>query len=224
MTLTVDAHSRFLMRVQGVAHIVRSVPGPRRGAASVSAGGVDNGRHQTAADIVNAAHFETSKWPSVLLVLASVLGMSNAGEYLPDVQACGPVRSVVVTALYFTLELFFELTRREFTEGCVRALETNLVPHGLDSLYQLYCLRQFMNGSTNDFKGTKLHLLMHVPYFIRQFGAPLNWDTSSFETAHKHLVKAYYRHGSKRKSGLVFETMTAVRLRMIACTVAISQV
>lgn len=138
--------------------------------------------------------------------------MAPGDEFLPETQACGPVRKVVVTALFLVLELCFELTRREFSESCLRVLETNLIPAALTALHQLFCIRQFVYESGNDFKGTKLHLLLHVPYFIRKYGAPINWDTSSFESAHKHLVKAYYKRSSKRIADLTSETMAAVRI------------
>lgn len=184
---------------------MHTVPGPsRRGTTSRQESTT------TAANIANAAHFETTKWGSILLLLSTVLGTSSAEEYLPSTLACGAVRDVVVTALFLVLELFFELTRREFSESCLDALETNLVPVALDALHQLFCIRQHVSDSTNDFRGTKLHLVMHFPYFIRKYGAPLNWDTSAFETAHKHLVKAYYRKGSKRTATLTRDIMAAV--------------
>src|SRR3546814_5076164 len=141
--------------------------------------------------------------------------MSPHEEYLPDVQACGPVRSAVITALFLTLELFFELTRREFSESCLCALEENLIPTALESLHQLFCIRQFVYESNNDFKGTKLPLILHMPYFIRKYGSPANWDTCAFETAQKNLVKAFYKRGSKRTSEVARETLTAVRMSTV---------
>src|SRR3546814_3571150 len=54
-----------------------------------------------------------------------------------------------------------------------------------------------------------------MPYFIRKYGSPANWDTSAFETAHKHLVKAFYKRGSKRTSEVARETLTAVRMSTV---------
>lgn len=131
--------------------------------------------------------------------------------FLPERLDCGPVREVVLAALFLALELHLEFTRREFSESCLEALEKNLIPVTLESIHQLFCIRQFVAGSTTDFRGTKLHLVLHFGHFIRQFGSPLNWDTSSFESAHKVFVKACYRRGSKRLTGLTLETLHAVR-------------
>src|SRR3546814_3189676 len=105
-----------VLLLQGIAQIVKNVHGPRRAKRGREAEPTET---STAANAAGAAHFETSKWPSILVVLASLLAMSPHEEYLPDVQACGPVRSAVITALFLTLELFFELTRREFSESCL---------------------------------------------------------------------------------------------------------
>src|SRR3546814_5333279 len=95
--------------------------------------------------------------------------------------------------MFFVLELYFELVRKEFTESCVYRLETNLIPNSLDALHRLYCLRQTVHESTNDFRGIKLHLLLHIPHFIRRYGAPLNWDTSSRSEEHTSELQSLMR-------------------------------
>src|SRR3546814_16855824 len=102
---------------QGMAHIVRSIQGPRgRGARARTPT-----QASTAANVANAAHFEVSKWPSVLLLLATIISTSATGAILPDRHNHIPVRSVVVEAMFFVLELYFELVRKEFTEEIGRA-------------------------------------------------------------------------------------------------------
>jgi len=124
---------------QGIAHLVKNIQGPTKRPASTPRRPNQDGHHQetsttssipttnTAANIANAAHFETSKWPCILLVMVDVLSTAPTAEFLPEEARCGPVRDVVVLALCLALDLMFELTRREYTEVCVRVLETSLI-------------------------------------------------------------------------------------------------
>src|SRR3546814_11859468 len=98
-----------VLLLQGIAQIVRNVHGPRRAKRGREAEPTET---STAANAAGAAHFETSKWPRILVVLASLLAMSQHDAYLPAVQACGPVPMAVITARFLPMELFFALNRR----------------------------------------------------------------------------------------------------------------
>ena len=146
----------------------------------------------------SSAHFETSKWLPVLLALTTILSTSTDGEYLPGQCVYGRVRSAVVVAMYHVLDIAIEFTRAEFTANQIDHLEHVSVPRALQSLHSIYDLRQALHGVNTNFRGIKLHILLHIPHFIRRYGAPTNWDSASFESAHKSFVKFYYRNGSKR--------------------------
>ena len=161
----------------------------------------------------SATHFETSKWPSVLLALGSVLCASPIDYFLPEqLQVVGgPVRGPVVLGIYLAIELYFELSRSEFTKYGLIHLERELIPKAMTAVYRIYRIRQLINQVTGEFAGIKLHLLLHMPMFIRLYGAPKNWDTSSFESAHKSFVKEMYRSSAKRTTTLHLDIMRTVR-------------
>src|SRR3546814_10788373 len=87
------------------------------------------------------------------------------------------------------MELFLELSRAEFTESALVQLDELLIPKAITALYRIFRIRQALNHENAEFGGIKLHLILHFPMFIRMYGAPRNWDSSSFESAHKELVK-----------------------------------
>lgn len=43
-------------------------------------------------------------------------------------------------------------------------------------------------------------MVSHIPHFIRRFGSPKNFDTSSFEMAHKFFVKQLFTLTNKGES------------------------
>ena len=142
-----------------------------------------------------------------------MLATSRDGEYLPNAGNYGPVKDIATYAMYRVLDLAFDLTRIELSEQLVNALERFGISHTLDSIYALFRVRQSLCGVDVPFGGIKLHMLVHMPHFIRLYGCPANWDTSSFESAHKAFVKYYYTTGSKRLQGLVQNIMSKVRNR-----------
>lgn len=50
---------------------------------------------------------------------------------------------------------------------------------------------------TSDFNILKFHLLAHIPEFIKSFGHPMNYDTGTFESAHKWNVKGIFKLTNK---------------------------
>jgi len=50
---------------------------------------------------------------------------------------------------------------------------------------------------TSEFNIMKFHLVAHIPEFIKSFGHPMNYDTGSFESAHRFNVKGIFRLTNK---------------------------
>src|SRR3546814_11481862 len=50
-------------------------------------------------------------------------------------------------------------------------------------------------------------MVLDVPQLIELFGKPNNWNTDSWEAAHKFTVKAHYARGSKRVADLNITTL-----------------
>ena len=119
------------------------------------------------------------------------------------------VLSFLGKVLFAVLDLYFELQCVEYTDLQVEELEQSLIPAVLESVTALNGLRQKLANSSGRFSGIKLHLVTHIPYFIRLFGAPRCWNTSSFESANK-TVKRFYRTGRKHTSSLEVDTLRQV--------------
>ena len=50
----------------------------------------------------------------------------------------------------------------------------------------------FPGSNSSDFNFVKFHLMQHIPDFIRSYGSPQNYNSETFEQAHKHFAKAPY--------------------------------
>jgi hypothetical protein len=117
---------------------------------------------------------------------------------------------VVLRGIFYALEVFYECVRTEYSEAFIERLEIEILPRALQAVYQIYCIRQFLLSDQTDFLGIKPHLILHYPHFIRLYGRPANWDTASFETAHKWFVKSHYRASSKRATNIANMIMEMV--------------
>lgn len=55
-----------------------------------------------------------------------------------------------------------------------------------------------LGGSqTSEFNILKFHMVSHIPDFIQTFGHPMNYDTGSFESAHRFNVKGIFKLTNK---------------------------
>ena len=102
-------------------------------------------------------------------------------------------RRIVVSALLKVIDLTFEFRRSEFTSTHLKELRKSIIPDALTALHNLYLCRQRLKGTSHLFAGIKLHVLMHYDYLISRFGVPPVWDTDTFQSAHKDMVKELYR-------------------------------
>src|SRR5690554_2570526 len=84
-------------------------------------------------------------------------------------------------------------------------------PKARQSVHRVYKRRQFYLCSNAAFEGIKLHLLLHFPQWVRRFGAPSTWDTATWESAHKSMVKFHYNDGAKRVSNIDVAVLQSVR-------------
>lgn len=188
--------------VQGIAHMAKHTIGPRT-VQQLSVGKAKNTRpsaHQS------STHFRTNQFPVVLLALGCVLATSGE-QFLPLRD-----RKVVVEAIFRVLDMLFELRRECFHDEVLDKLENEVIPKALQSVHNVYKRRQFYLCSNVAFEGIKLHLLLHFPQWIRRFGAPSTWDTATWESAHKSMVKFHYKHGSKRVSNIDEAVLQSVRV------------
>lgn len=97
------------------------------------------------------------------------------------------LKELVIRPIFAVLELFFELNRSEFSERALTDLEKFVIPRVLRSLNLLY-----FSLTKKSFRGTKLHAIGHFPAFVRRYGLPRVFDTTTFETANK-TVKRHWR-------------------------------
>ena len=139
-----------------------------------------------------SSKFESVKWINLALGLCSIFLTETS--YFPDYDT----RKIVLTGLLLVVDLTFELRRTEFTSVNLAKLRQVLLPRALRAVLDMYLLRQKQKQAKQIFNGIKMHILVHMDYFIRRFGTPQLWDTDTFESAHKDMVKQMYREGSKR--------------------------
>jgi hypothetical protein len=59
----------------------------------------------------------------------------------------------------------------------------------------------------------KVHMLQHLPLFIRKFGCPANFDTSYFEVFHKHVKKLWGLYKGEKWPMKVLKCMEFLRVR-----------
>lgn len=160
-------------------------------------------------------NFESSQWAPLLLAIACAIGSSAEDSIVPTTHmTCGSLRSTIVMALFMCLDMYFELTKKEYTITNLDELERRTIPHTLESVYAIYRIRQALKGFTKHFSGYKLHILNHIPQLIKRFGAPGNWDTASYETSHKSFVKERWETGCKRLADVERRTMLQARISM----------
>lgn len=152
------------------------------------------------------SHFESTKWIGLAFVLSSRVLLDDS--IIPD----STVRAIVNKGLLRVLDLYFELRRRAFGSMDVEKLKNCILPNTLTSLQNVYLQLQVMKNSERIFQGIKLHVLMHMPELILRFGAPINWDTDHFESAHKDMVKQLYKRSSKRVDRIETELLEQVVL------------
>lgn len=153
-------------------------------------------------------HFETRKWIGILMALSCIIP-SNA-EIIPDQN----YNRIVCRGLHLVLNLYFELCRDDFSSSNLRKLERDIIPNSLSAAYRIFLARQQLKQSQKHFRGVKLHILLHFPQLIREYGSPKVWDTDTFESAHKEKVKLMYKMGSKRISNVEQEILIRVHKLM----------
>lgn len=156
------------------------------------------------ADDEYSSKFKSTEWINLALGLSSILLVEE--KYLEDCI----VRRKVITALLLVIDLTFELRRNDFTLENLVKLRKMLLPNALSALLDMYLFRQKQKQTKHIFSGIKMHILLHMDYFIRRFGTPQIWDTDTFESAHKDMVKNLYRRSSKRIDNIEMEILTQV--------------
>jgi len=102
---------------------------------------------------------------------------------------------------YQAILIYMELRRPEFS----RTLITNLkydVCRLVESVNALYDYKQFCIGSDKALRTTKLHMMLHYPEWIEEFGPPLGYDTERWENYLKNCGKNIWRGCKQRKSNI----------------------
>ena len=146
-------------------------------------------------------------------------------EFLPDVVDARHVRQPVLVGVFLVVDMLFELRRESFSRPILEHLDQVGIPLALHALYRIFQLRQHFACSNTDFQGIKLHLMLHFPHLIRLYGRPGNWNTDSWESAHKTMVKFHYKNGSKRVTDINLTTLRAeVSWSELAKSYGVSQI
>jgi hypothetical protein len=139
-----------------------------------------------------------------ILQLPFVIGYE--GEILPKEMA-DEVHKVIQT-----LHLVNYLLRAdEFRETDLQNLDVQV------RLLQSSIRRVFGKYSASDLATPKLHSLIHFSLFIRMYGAPRNWDTSTFELFHRTAAKLPWNRINKHQNA------DAAMLRVVEARNVIAQ-
>lgn len=163
------------------------------------------GKSDQSTEDLYSSKFESTKWICLAIALGAIFVSDQ--KYFPKPDT----RKGVVTALLLVIDLTFELQRTEFTTINLLKLRNVLLPNALSALLSMYLLRQTQKCANHVFNGIKLHILLHMDYLIKRFGTPQVWDTDTFESAHKDMVKQLYRQSSKRIDRIERHILSQVR-------------
>jgi len=144
--------------------------------------------------------------PSLVLQLLLAIGFD--GDILPNtknwesakypkLKKFGSLTDVVVSAGFIVLDLFYTLSRKEFTLGQLQELK-ELISTAQTHLHRLFTVKQLLIGSKKPYGGIKLHMLYHFVVAILYFGSPKVFDMIRFEKKHRVAAKIPFQKGKYR--------------------------
>ena len=68
------------------------------------------------------------------------------------------------------------------------------------SMHTMFALKELMIKKVGKLNSVKLHLIQHLPDWIRMYGSPLGFDTERWETFLSHSAKRMWKRSKKTRS------------------------
>ena len=124
-----------------------------------------------------------------------------SGEKMRKVESVmiGNVTKIVQRAILALLDFFYSICRAEFNPQDVEAIE-KLSQHAYEQFQDLDHLKRELLFDRRGNMMRKTHYLFYTGYLIRLFGSLSQFNTESFEAAHRAFTTGYYERTSKRHS------------------------
>ena len=112
------------------------------------------------------------------------------------------IQGPILKAIFFLLDIYFDVKRREWTESEISTLSAKLY-----NLYVHYIIVWTLNQKITTMKFDRdrkcqqrnPHKMFHLPALISRFGSLRNKDTSSWERFHKTASTGTWDQTSKRQ-------------------------
>ena len=111
----------------------------------------------------------------------------------------GNVTKIVQRAILALLDFFYSICREEFNPQDIEAIE-KLSLHAYEQFQDLDHLKRELLFESRGNMMRKTHYLFHTGYWIRLFGSLSQFNTESFEAAHRAFTTGNYERTSKRSS------------------------
>ena len=111
----------------------------------------------------------------------------------------GNVTKIVQRAILALLDFFYSICREEFNPHDIEAIE-KLSLHAYEQFQDLDHLKRELLFESKGNMMRKTHYLFHTGYWIRLFGSLSQFNTESFEAAHRAFTTGNYERTSKRSS------------------------
>lgn len=111
----------------------------------------------------------------------------------------GNVTKIVQRAILALLDFFYSICRAEFNRRDIEDIE-KLSLHAYQQFQDLDHLKRELLFDNRGSMMRKTHYLFHTGYWIRCFGSVSQFNTESFEAAHRAFTTGNYEQTSKRHS------------------------
>jgi hypothetical protein len=114
----------------------------------------------------------------------------------------------IIECLLDLRELLVFVRKPHFSEDELRVFSTEFLPRLRKSLFSSFGVYQKSHWNL-----VKVHMLQHLPMFIRKFGCPGNFDTGYFEVFHKPLKKLWGLYQGEHWPMKVLKCMEFLRVQ-----------
>ena len=194
-------HLKWPVFRDGLFQYVKSKSAKEKGLSGGSFGKI---RSSWFPDILLQLHFEIDYDGKILPATDTFKysARNNAsGEKMRKVESVmiGNVTKIVQRAILALLDFFYSICRAEFNPQDVEAIE-KLSQHAYEQFQDLDHLKRELLFDRRGNMMRKTHYLFHTGYWIRLFGSLSQFNTESFEAAHRAFTTGNYERTSKRHS------------------------
>jgi len=160
-------------------------------------------------NILTQATWTADDYIALLQQMFFVVGVDDA--IIGDEAA----REAFVGACEATLMIIVALKMRVISEGQLNDLHACAKALGPLLTAAVGGLPNFVVVKLMTINRPKVHALLHLRYFIRRYGAGVNFDTGTYETNHKLVVHQLYARDCNRAAGRLLRLTASLNARQV---------